>query len=38
MMAVTDTFFVLSLIFVAMVPLALLIKRTGRPTGPVHVD
>ena len=38
MMAVTDTFFVLSLIFVAMVPLALLIKRTGPVTGPVHVD
>jgi len=38
MMAVTDTFFVLSLIFVAMVPLALLIKRTAPPTGPVHVD
>jgi DHA2 family multidrug resistance protein len=38
MMAVTDTFFVLSLIFVAMVPLALLIKRTAPPTGPIHMD
>ena len=38
MMAVTDTFFVLSLIFVAMVPLALLIKRSAPPAGPVHMD
>jgi len=38
MMAVTDTFFVLSLIFVAMVPLAFLIKRSAPPTGPIHVD
>jgi MFS transporter, DHA2 family, multidrug resistance protein len=38
MMAVTDTFFVLSLVFLAMVPLAFLIKRTAPVQGPVHVD
>jgi len=38
MMAVTDTFFVLSLVFLAMVPLAFLIRRSAPPTGPVHVD
>jgi DHA2 family multidrug resistance protein len=38
MMAVADTFFVMSLVFLAMVPLVLLIKRTAPPSGPIHVD
>jgi len=38
MMAVTDTFWLLSLVFVAMVPIALLLKNSRPPAGPIHVD
>lgn len=38
MMAVTDTFWVLSLVFLAVVPIAFLLKSTPRPTGPVHLE
>jgi hypothetical protein len=38
MMAVTDAFWVLAIIFVAMVPLALLLQKTAPVSGPVAVD
>jgi MFS transporter, DHA2 family, multidrug resistance protein len=38
MLAVTDTFWLLSIVFIAMIPIVLFIKNTKRPTGPIHVD
>jgi DHA2 family multidrug resistance protein len=38
MMAVTDTFWILALVFLAMVPLALLLKSTPRAAGPVPME
>ncbi len=38
MMAVNDTFLVLAIVFIAMVPLALLLKPTPPPTGPLHME
>jgi DHA2 family multidrug resistance protein len=38
MMAVTDTFFVLSLVFLAMIPIVLLLKKTPRAAGPVPME
>ena len=38
MMAMTDTFWLLSLVFVAMVPIALLLKSTRRQVGPIHME
>ena len=38
MMAVTDTFWVLSLVFLAMIPIVLLLKRTPRIAGPVPME
>jgi hypothetical protein len=38
MMAMTDTFWPLSLVFVAMVPIALLLKSTRRQVGPIHME
>jgi DHA2 family multidrug resistance protein len=38
MMAVTDTFWVLSLVFLAIIPIALLLKAAPRPAGPVPME
>jgi DHA2 family multidrug resistance protein len=38
MMAVTDTFWILAIIFIAIVPLALLLKKTPRVAGPVAIE
>ena len=38
MMAVTDTFWILALVFVAMVPIVMLLKKTPRLTGPVPME
>jgi MFS transporter, DHA2 family, multidrug resistance protein len=38
MMAVTDTFWILTIVFIAIVPLALLFKKTPRVAGPVAIE
>ncbi len=38
MMAVADTFWTLAVIFLAMIPLALLMRNTGRPGGPIMME
>jgi DHA2 family multidrug resistance protein len=38
MMAVTDTFWILSLVFVAMIPIALLLRSTARAIGPMPME
>jgi DHA2 family multidrug resistance protein len=38
MMAVTDTFWILSLVFLAVIPIALLLKSAPRMAGPVPMD
>jgi DHA2 family multidrug resistance protein len=38
MLAVADTFWILSLVFLAMIPLALLLKKTPRHTGPAMME
>lgn len=38
MLAMADTFWVLALLFVAMVPLAFLLRKTAKPDGPIHME
>ena len=38
MMAVNDTFWVLSLVFLAMIPIVLLLKSTPRVAGPLPME
>jgi DHA2 family multidrug resistance protein len=38
MLAMADTFWILALLFVAMVPLAFLLKKTAKPDGPIHME